>query len=218
MATQLKTVSKFIAATGVFGLAALGSVSSASAATIRLADATSLRSTAITFSEPDAAFLNPIYSIGGRTISFSGIIDNDLANPNSPVLFGGDQDTSGPITVSFDRNVSAVGFNAGFFNAVGSTTLTALGRTGQVLGSFSNSGTGFEFLGLSTGSNDIAGLQISSTSGEGNSFAIDDFQFNVAPRNTNAEAVPEPFTIVGTIIGGSAAMRMRKKLKSNDKV
>ncbi|WP_310485018.1 PEP-CTERM sorting domain-containing protein [Chamaesiphon sp. VAR_48_metabat_403] len=30
--------------------------------------------------------------------------------------------------------------------------------------------------------------------------------------------VPEPFTIVGTIIGGAAAMRMRKKLKSNDKV
>jgi hypothetical protein len=31
-------------------------------------------------------------------------------------------------------------------------------------------------------------------------------------------AVPEPFTIVGTLIGGTAAMRMRKKLKSNDKV
>jgi hypothetical protein len=31
-------------------------------------------------------------------------------------------------------------------------------------------------------------------------------------------AVPEPFTIVGTLIGGTAALRMRKKLKSNDKV
>ena len=30
--------------------------------------------------------------------------------------------------------------------------------------------------------------------------------------------VPEPFTIVGTLIGGTAALRMRKKLKSNDKV
>ena len=29
-------------------------------------------------------------------------------------------------------------------------------------------------------------------------------------------AVPEPFTIVGTLIGGTAALRMRKKLKSND--
>ncbi len=30
--------------------------------------------------------------------------------------------------------------------------------------------------------------------------------------------VPEPFTIVGTLVGGTAALRMRKKLKSNDKV
>ena len=27
-------------------------------------------------------------------------------------------------------------------------------------------------------------------------------------------AVPEPFTIIGTIIGGTAAFRMRKKLKA----
>lgn len=30
-----------------------------------------------------------------------------------------------------------------------------------------------------------------------------------------ATAVPEPFTIIGTIIGGTAAVRMRKKLKAN---
>ncbi|WP_396134336.1 PEP-CTERM sorting domain-containing protein [Chamaesiphon sp. VAR_48_metabat_135_sub] len=28
-------------------------------------------------------------------------------------------------------------------------------------------------------------------------------------------SVPEPFTIIGTIVGGSAALRMRKKLKPN---
>lgn len=33
-----------------------------------------------------------------------------------------------------------------------------------------------------------------------------------------ATAVPEPFTIVGTLIGGTAALRMRKKLKSATKV
>jgi hypothetical protein len=32
---------------------------------------------------------------------------------------------------------------------------------------------------------------------------------------TNSASVPEPFTIIGTIIGGTAAVRMRKKLKSN---
>ncbi len=30
----------------------------------------------------------------------------------------------------------------------------------------------------------------------------------------NSTAVPEPLTIIGTIIGGTAAMRLRKKLKS----
>jgi hypothetical protein len=30
-------------------------------------------------------------------------------------------------------------------------------------------------------------------------------------------SVPEPFTIVGTLVGGTAALRMRKKLKSDNK-
>lgn len=33
-----------------------------------------------------------------------------------------------------------------------------------------------------------------------------------------AAAVPEPFTIIGTIIGGTAAFRLRKKLKSDTQV
>ena len=42
----------------------------------------------------------------------------------------------------------------------------------------------------------------------------------VTPSNGGAGGaeVPEPFTIVGTLVGGTAALRMRKKLKSNDKV
>jgi sugar lactone lactonase YvrE len=35
---------------------------------------------------------------------------------------------------------------------------------------------------------------------------------------STSTAVPEPFTIVGTLIGGTAALRMRKKLKSSGKV
>ena len=36
--------------------------------------------------------------------------------------------------------------------------------------------------------------------------------------NTSATAVPEPFTVIGTLIGGTAAFRMRKKLKANSGV
>jgi hypothetical protein len=35
---------------------------------------------------------------------------------------------------------------------------------------------------------------------------------------TGGTSVPEPFTIIGSLIGGTAALRMRKKLKSNHKV
>ena len=38
------------------------------------------------------------------------------------------------------------------------------------------------------------------------------------PAPNDPTSVPEPFTIVGTLIGGTAALRMKKKLKSNDKV
>jgi hypothetical protein len=37
---------------------------------------------------------------------------------------------------------------------------------------------------------------------------------SVTAGNVNSTAVPEPFTIVGTLIGGTAAFRMRKKLKA----
>jgi hypothetical protein len=35
---------------------------------------------------------------------------------------------------------------------------------------------------------------------------------------SGSTAVPEPFTAIGTLIGGTAAVRMRKKLKSSGKV
>jgi hypothetical protein len=35
--------------------------------------------------------------------------------------------------------------------------------------------------------------------------------------NVTSTAVPEPFTIIGTLIGGTAAFRMRKKLKAGNK-
>jgi Nidogen-like len=36
--------------------------------------------------------------------------------------------------------------------------------------------------------------------------------------NTDSTAVPEPFTIVGTMLGGAAALRMRKRLKATNKL
>lgn len=44
-----------------------------------------------------------------------------------------------------------------------------------------------------------------------NFVGLDDVQISTV----SAASVPEPFTIIGSIVGGTAAFRMRKKLKSN---
>jgi hypothetical protein len=55
-----------------------------------------------------------------------------------------------------------------------------------------------------------------SFAGVANQIVFDDITFgSITPGN--GTAVPEPFTIVGTLIGGTAALRMRKKLKSSTK-
>ena len=41
---------------------------------------------------------------------------------------------------------------------------------------------------------------------------------NFTATSANTTAVPEPFTIVGTLIGGTAALRMRKKIKDTNKI
>jgi hypothetical protein len=257
MATQLKNFSKFIAATGVFGLASLCSVSTASAVSVNRVTAATFGAEAgrITFSEPGFALgtVNPVYApaqygagvnapivsfgalFAGQTntnaavagtptagLALTGIakIVRDDANPSTPVL-GGGQGSSlfrTPISILFNRNVSAVGLDAGFFDTIGSTQITAFDRNGANLGSVVNAALGIEFLGLVTddGSNQIAGLQFSALSADASGFAIDNVRFNAAVNTPIAEAVPEPFTIVGTLIGGTAALRMRKKLKSND--
>ncbi|WP_309744276.1 PEP-CTERM sorting domain-containing protein [Chamaesiphon sp. OTE_20_metabat_361] len=51
--------------------------------------------------------------------------------------------------------------------------------------------------------------------GSGDYVFIDNFTSRSAD---NATAVPEPFTIVGTLIGGTAALRMRKKIKDTNKM
>lgn len=49
------------------------------------------------------------------------------------------------------------------------------------------------------------------------SFSTQFDNINVSATVPGTTAVPEPFTIIGTVIGGTAAVRMRKKLKQAGK-
>ncbi len=77
-----------------------------------------------------------------------------------------------------------------------------------------------------------AGLQLSTSAGaffsnDGNTTNIPTVAFSFTDTGlpsgglyiaqTSPTAVPEPFTIIGTIIGGTAAFRLRKKLSSSAK-
>ncbi len=137
-------------------------------------------------------------------------------------MLSGSPRFNGPISIFFSNDVAGVGLDGGSFEAIGSTAITAFARNGANLGSVKNSVLGFEFLGLVTsdGTNQIAGLQFSLVGAEPAGFAIDNLRFGVAGQVTvpgDSQTVPEPFTIVGTLVGGTAAMRIRKKLKVTKK-
>jgi hypothetical protein len=66
----------------------------------------------------------------------------------------------------------------------------------------------FAFRGISEATASIASFRL------GGSYILATGTANGAVAATD---VPEPFTIVGTLVGGSAALRMRKKLKSSKK-
>jgi hypothetical protein len=71
----------------------------------------------------------------------------------------------------------------------------------------SNRGGDFaDFISLLSTQNSLFAVDFGSGLGSGTIYQIQ-----------SAQAVPEPFTIVGTLIGGTAALRMRKKLKDGNK-
>lgn len=64
-------------------------------------------------------------------------------------------------------------------------------------------------LSFTSGFSNIAKVTLIETSGA-EYFVYDDLSFN----SGTPTSVPEPFTIIGTLVGGTAALRMRKKLKA----
>jgi hypothetical protein len=139
-------------------------------------------------------------------------ITSDGANPTSPVLSGTPQ-FSGPIAVHFDLDQAGVALDAGFFDAAGGTAITAFDRTGAVLGSVVNIGTGIEFLGLITddGSESIAGLLFSLVGSEPAGFAIDNVRFGASDQVIDPRPVPVPSALALLALGlaGFGVRRIR---------
>jgi hypothetical protein len=97
------------------------------------------------------------------------------------------------------------------YELLDNSTLVASGVLPSVppysFGWLSITGGGFDTIRLRDGNSS----QLSVTDGTFNALAFD--KINATVQQTS-QSVPEPFTVVGTLIGGTAALRMRKKLKA----
>jgi hypothetical protein len=155
---------------------------------------------------------NPFGSLSLDAAAPATVIVGDSSNPTSPVL-SGSPTFNGSIAILFSNDQAGVGLEGGYFDAPGSTSITAFARDGSLLGSVTNNGTGIEFLGLVTadGEAQIAGLLFSLVGDEPAGFAIDNLRFGVAGQVTSP--VPEPATW-GMLGLGLAMIGMARRRKA----
>jgi hypothetical protein len=191
---------------------------------------TSLKYAAVTTTLSLGAFgVTPAHAVG-----FSGSYDpanftltntnsngsvNTSGAPNSIVLTGSDTAAGGAGNLKY--TVTAAGAGTFGFNWNYTTVDSTFWDPFSVLingvatqltnsGGFQNeSGTYTQ----AVNSGDIIGWQVATLDNTGGAPNVTISNFS-APST----AVPEPFTIIGSLVGGTAALRMRKKLKSASKV
>lgn len=122
------------------------------------------------------------------------------------ILFGNIGDT---ITAFLPSGVTAVGSDIMSFSNYASPFNITL-STGETFNVNSLNYPDRQFVGF-TSDTAIASISFQATGGY---TELDNFRFGTANAATS---VPEPFTVIGTLVGGTAALRMRKKLKSAQK-
>ncbi len=157
---------------------------------------------------------NPTASLSLDPAAFPTFITIDGSAPNSPVLSGTPQ-FNGPIAFLFDMDQFGVGFDGGFFNAAGSTAITAFNRAGALIGSVANTGLGIEFLGLVSDQADIAGVFLDLVGAETDGFAIDSIRFGkrgevVVPPADGAIPIPAGFPLLAGGLALFGLVRRRR--------
>ena len=142
---------------------------------------------------------------------------SDNAQPTAPILSGSPL-YNGSIAVLFSTPQAGVGLIGGYFNAVGSTAITAYAADGSVIGSVTNSVTGDEFLGLVTSDDSatIAGLLFSLVGAEPAGFDIDNVEFGVGSQVIVPGTTPVPgaLPLFGTGLGILGLLSRRRKRKN----
>jgi hypothetical protein len=164
-------------------------------------------------------------TVGGVTATFNGgvILTNASNLPaNQTSIYGTASFGTGltnPLVISFSQPIT------NFFLDVLNGNTESINYT--VADNNGNSSTFNLIPNTSAGQTQIGfaatGNQVTISSAIGSStaydFFIDNIRFNEAlPPSLGGTSVPEPFTIVGTLIGAGTAFRMRKRLKVTNKL
>jgi hypothetical protein len=150
-------------------------------------------------------------------VTFSGLFSNttNAGYPNISVPaarnFSG-WNSNSTFLISFTQSQSQAAFSLATGGS-GTSTFQAL-LNNSVVDTFSiatdtnNSNNFYGFTGVTFDTIKVM------AGGSFNSAFIDNIQFSPA----TAQNVPEPFSIIGTLVGGTAAFRIRKKLADANKV
>jgi hypothetical protein len=180
--------------------------------------------TVITYNNPNGFPINsdPGPAIRGNNFFGGGYASTSTASQIITLSPGFTEIDAGDVT--FDLSA----FLGGYLSDNDNAALSAVFRDA------SNTGLGTFTLGpvLATDRNNLTGLLERSTSGavpigtrnilltltmnrtDGSS--NDGYADNLSlVLNNNSTAVPEPFTVIGSLIGGTAALRLRKKLQAD---
>lgn len=164
-------------------------------------------------------------TVGDKTFTCLNTNLNTLASPNDLIEI--DLDNAGNYDLTYDFLTDYQGANGAFlqysvaindpnasFLAVGlDSTVSNFGPTEQVTKLVQWAGGGSTLLTSTSGAPDASlfppGLQFITVTD-----TINPNLGSVASFQNTFTQVPEPLTVIGTAIGGTAAFRMRKKLKS----
>ena len=150
--------------------------------------------TLITFSEfPDGSTISDQYASSGVLFGPNTFITDDASNPTSPVLSGSPQ-FFGPITVTFvnptdstkPATATNITFDSGYFDTVGSTTITYFDINGATISSVVNSQLGIQTFSAPNG---IHGFTIAATGNEPAGFALDNLSFQIQAQSIQAQNV-----------------------------
>ena len=136
-------------------------------------------------------------------------------------IFAGLDSPSGDLVFSFSAPVQQFGAFVNYAPGTGTDpTISTFGSSGEFLSSFNLATVLGGAISTPGGNNNLVFRGIAEPTATISSFKLSGSYIVAAGREyapdpiAGSTAVPEPFTIIGTIVGGSAALRMRKKLKS----